>query len=153
MNKFKNLRKILIHFFPIFLSCNLYAKNCEINISGTDMMKFDKEIIDVKGSCKVFKILLKHTGKLQKNVMGHNIVIVKTKDLEMVTSKINMSHGFRRGFLPDLNEVLFKSPIIGGGEEIILEIETEKLMKDTNYTFFCSFPGHFVIMKGEVRIL
>ena len=90
MNKFKNLKKILIHFFPIFLSCNLYAKNCEINISGTDMMKFDKEIIDVKGSCKVFKILLKHTGKLQKNVMGHNIVIVKTKDLEMVISKINM---------------------------------------------------------------
>ena len=64
-----------------------------------------------------------------------------------------MSHGFEEGFLPDLNEVLFKSPIIGGGEKTILELETEKFNIDENYTFFCSFPGDFVIMKGEIKIL
>ena len=147
------MKKILVHFFSLFISCNLYAKNCEINIYGTDMMKFDKKIINIENYCKSFKIFLKHTGKLQKNVMGHNLVIVKTKDFEMVTSKINMSHGFEEGFLPDLNEVLFKSPIIGAGGETILELDTEKFRKDVNYTFFCSFPGHFVIMKGEVKIL
>ena len=80
-------------------------------------MKFDKKIINVKKSCKSFKIFLKHTGNLPKNVMGHNIVIAKTKDIEMITSKINMSHGFENGFLPNLKEVLFKSPIIGGGKK------------------------------------
>ena len=95
------MKKILVHFFSLFISCNLYAKNCEINVSSSDMMKFDKKIINVKKSCKSFKIFLKHTGNLPKNVMGHNIVIVKTKDLEMVTSKINMSHGFEEGFLPN----------------------------------------------------
>ena len=147
------MKTILVYFFAIVISSNLYAKNCEINIAGTDMMKFDKKIINVMDSCKSFKILLKHTGKLQKNVMGHNIVIVKTKDLEMVTSKINMSNGFEEGFLPNLNEILFKSAIIGGGEETIMELDTIKLRKDVNYTFFCSFPGHYVIMKGEVKIL
>ena len=66
MKKVKNLNIILFLFTTIFLHNDLYAKDCESNISGTDMMKFDKKIINVNNSSKYFNILLKHTGKLQK---------------------------------------------------------------------------------------
>ncbi len=143
----------MINFLALFFCYNLFANNCEKIINGTDMMKFDTKIINVIDSCSLFKIVLKHTGKLPKNVMGHNIVILKKSDLDKVISKIKMSHGIENGFLPELNEVLFKSHIVGGGEETTLEINTKKLIKGEDYTFFCSFPGHFMIMQGKVNIL
>ena len=39
-----------------------------------------------------------------------------------------------------------------GGEEVQLNVDTSKLNKDNKYTFLCSFPGHYAIMKGNVVI-
>ena len=94
-----------------FFSYNLFAKDCSMEIQSSDMMRYDKKIINVNSSCKSFKILLKHSGKLPKNVMGHNIVIIKTDDLNKVTSKISMAHGLKKGYLPEIEEVIFKSEV------------------------------------------
>ena len=92
-----------------------------MEIQSSDMMRYDKQTINVNISCKSFKILLKHSGKLPKNVMGHNIVIIKTDDFSKVTSRISMEHGLKKGYLPEIEEIIFKSEVIGGGEETILE--------------------------------
>lgn len=144
--------KIIFTVLLFSFSYNLFAKDCSIEIQSSDMMRYDKKIINVNNSCKSFKILLKHSGKLPKNVMGHNIVIIKTDDLNKVTSKISMAHGLKKGYLPEIEEVIFKSEVIGGGEETILEINPSKLKNGIDYTFFCSFPGHFAIMKGKIII-
>ena len=34
-----------------------------------------------------------------------------------------MSHGIEKGFLPEMDEVLFKSKMIGGGQETTLELD------------------------------
>ena len=61
--------------------------------------------------------------------------------------------GIDNGFLPESSDILFKSKMIGGGESTTLEIDPAKLTSGTAYTFFCSFPGHWAIMKGELAVL
>ena len=63
-----------------------------------------------------------------------------------------MKLGAETGFLPEMPEVIAKTAIIGGGEEVQLNVDTSKLNKDSKYTFLCSFPGHYAIMKGNVVI-
>jgi azurin len=40
--------------------------------------------------------------------------------------------------------------VIGGGETTTVTFPTSKLKKGGDYTFFCSFPGHWSIMKGKL---
>ena len=80
-----------------------------MEIQSSDMMRYDKKTINVNNSWKSFKILLKNSGMLPKIVMGHNIVIIKTDDLNNVTSKISMAHGLKKGYLLEIEEVFVKS--------------------------------------------
>ena len=46
--------------------------------------------------------------------------------------------------------VLAFTKIVGGGESTSVTFATSKLTKGGDYTFFCSFPGHFGLMKGKL---
>ena len=63
-----------------------------------------------------------------------------------------MSHGIENGFMPEMEEVLFKSKMIGGGQETSLEINPKVFDSEKEYIFICSFPGHFALMKGKLNI-
>jgi azurin len=39
--------------------------------------------------------------------------------------------------------------VIGGGEETTITIDISGLEAGGDYTYFCSFPGHFVLMNGK----
>ena len=151
-----NVKNILLKFFlsALMLSSVPYAfaEKCKIDISGSDMMKFDTDEINIDKDCEKFVVNLKHSGNLPVNAMGHNIVILESKNLQKVISKINMSHGIEKGFMPEMEEVLFKSKMIGGGEETTLELDTSIFDKEKEYIFICSFPGHFALMKGKLKI-
>lgn len=129
-----------------------FAGECKIDISGSDMMKFDTKEINIEKDCEKFTINLKHSGNLPVNAMGHNIVILESKNLQKVISKINMSHGIEKGFMPEMVEVLFKSKMIGGGQETTLELDPKVFNREKEYIFICSFPGHFALMKGKLNI-
>ena len=116
------------------------------------MMKFDINEINIGKDCEKFVVNLKHSGNLPVNAMGHNIVILESKNLQKVISKINMAHGIEKGFMPEMEEVLFKSKMIGGGEQTTLELDTNVFTSENEYIFICSFPGHFALMKGKLNI-
>jgi len=46
--------------------------------------------------------------------------------------------------------VLAHTKVIGGGETTRVRFPTQRLRKGGDYTFFCSFPGHFAMMKGTL---
>ena len=39
--------------------------------------------------------------------------------------------------------------MIGGGEETSVTFDISGLEPGGDYTFFCSFPGHYVLMNGQ----
>ena len=144
--------KFILSALILLNSSYVLAANCKLVISGSDMMKFDTTEINIDKNCEKFVITLKHSGNLPINAMGHNIVFLETKNLQKITSKVNMSHGIDNGFIPELKEVLFKSKMIGGGQETTLEIDPNDFISGREYMFICSFPGHYALMKGKLNI-
>ena len=150
---FKDLwKKLIFSLLILFNVSYVFAEGCKVVVSGTDMMKFDTNEINIEKTCEKFIVTLKHSGNLPVNAMGHNIVFIEAKNLQKVISKINMSHGIENGFIPEMEEVLFKSKMIGGGQETTLELDPDVFIKGGEYMFICSFPGHFALMQGKLNI-
>ena len=135
------------------LATSVFASNCEILIEGSDMMKYDVAEITLDTSCEQTKISLKHAGKLPINAMGHNIVIVEEKNLSKITQQINFSLGAEKGYLPESEDIIYISAMVGGGDTTELEMDMSKLDKTKSYVFFCSFPGHWALMRGKIKII
>ena len=135
------------------LATSVFASNCEIKIEGSDMMKYDVAEITLDKSCEQTKISLKHAGKLPINAMGHNVVIVEEKNLSKITQQINFSLGVEKGYLPDSEDIIFISAMVGGGDTTELKMDMSKFEKTKSYVFFCSFPGHWALMRGKIKII
>ena len=144
-------KSIFAGILLVFVS-SISAKECNLDISGTDMMQFDKTILELDSGCTSANLTLKHTGALAKNIMGHNVVIVATEKFDSVIASISMDAGLDNGYLAESEDVLAKTAMIGGGEVSEIALDLSKFEKGASHTFFCSFPGHYAIMKGKFVI-
>ena len=43
--------------------------------------------------------------------------------------------------------------MIGGGESTSVTFDVSKLAAGEDYSFFCSFPGHYSLMKGSLTLV
>ncbi|HEY8940182.1 MAG TPA: azurin [Cellvibrio sp.] len=128
------------------------ADECTFALASTDAMQFDQKSITVNKTCKTFTLNLTHTGKLPKNVMGHNWVLTKADDAKAVASD-GLSAGLENEYLKkDDARVIAFTKIIGGGETASVTFPVSKLKAGEAYTFFCSFPGHVAIMQGSLTL-
>ena len=116
----------------------------DIVITGSDAMQFNKKEIKVKAGKKV-KITLKHIGKMPKNVMGHNFVLLK-QGVSLTAFGNKAATASANEYIPEGSEdVIAHTKLIGGGETAVIEFDAPKT---GTYQFLCSFPGHYAIMKG-----
>lgn len=146
------LRKILLASALMLGAPAAMAATCSVDIEGNDMMKYNVANIDVSKSCKDFTINLKHAGKLARNVMGHNVVIAKTADMHGIDAD-----GIKAGLAADYikaddSRVIAHSKVVGGGQSTSVAFRVAKLSGNDPYSFFCSFPGHAVLMKGTITL-
>ncbi len=122
-----------------------------IEMDGTDQMKFTRTQITAKPGEKI-RIVLNTVSKLPKAAMAHNWVLMqKATDLEDFANKSVMARD--NGYIaPELeDQVIAATDLAGGGEtvEVTFTVPEEK----GNYTFICSFPGHFLAgMKGTLTV-
>lgn len=118
----------------------------EIVISGDDMMKFDLSEIKVKAGQKI-KITLRHKGKMDANVMGHNFVILK-KGVDMTEFATKAAVARDTKYIPagSENDIVAHTDLIGGGQTSSIEFDAPEV---GTYDFLCSFPGHYALMKGK----
>ena len=146
---FKNLIAIIISV----LSFSVSANNCEITIDANDSMQFTKKELTVTPSkCKEVTLKLVHIGKLPTQTMGHNWVLTKTSDYQSVAI-VGMSATLANNYVPkDDSRVIANTKVIGGGEQTSITFASTILKVGEDYTFFCSFPGHFSVMKGKLIV-
>jgi azurin len=127
-----------------------WAKTCAVTIVGNDQMKFDQSTIKLAADCTEVSLTLKHAGKMAATVMGHNWVLTKTADFQPVANA-GLRAKIEDSYLPkDDARVIAHTKVIGGGESTTIKFATSKLEKGGAYTFFCSFPGHWAMMKGTL---
>jgi azurin len=115
------------------------------------MLQFNKKEMRVSKACKEVSITLKHTGQLAAAVMGHNWVLTTTPDFQAAATA-----GQAAGppnYLPAGDKrILASTTVVGGGQEISVKFDISSLTPGGDYTYFCSFPGHFVLMNGKFII-
>ena len=144
------LRSSLLAVAALLLSTQLQAKTCELNIDSTDQMTFSAKEMTVAADCTEVKLTLHHVGKLAKNVMGHNWVLTKTSDYQPVAQD-GMKAGLDNDYLAaDDARIIAHTKLLGGGESDSITFPVSKLEKGGDYTFFCSFPGHWAVMHGKL---
>jgi len=136
-----------------FACAPVFAAECTAEIDGNDAMQFSKAAIEVSQACKEFKVTLKHVGKLPRQAMGHNWVLVKTADVQAVAAD-----GIGAGLAQDYVKagdarVVAHTKVIGGGESTSVSFSPGQLAPGQSYTYFCSFPGHSGLMKGTLKLV
>ena len=134
------------------IGIELTAKPCQLEITGDDMMRFNKKELTVDSSCKQVTLTLKHIGKLPKTAMGHNWVLSKTTDKNAIISA-GITAGLANGYLAKGDKrVIAATSLIGGGQQTTVTFSTAGLQIDQKYVFFCSFPGHYGVMVGDFMV-
>ena len=128
-----------------------WAAGCEQVVKSNDAMQYDVKEIIVPKSCKKFTVKLEHTGKLPKAAMGHNWVLTKDADFQAMT-KAGASAGIAKDYVADDVRIVAHTKLLGGGESTAITFDVSKLAAGASYTYFCSFPGHWAMMKGTLKL-
>jgi azurin len=128
-----------------------HADPCKLDISGTDQMQYDKTELAAPASCKQVTVTLHHAGKMPKQAMGHDWVLVNGVDWAGVAQS-GMNAGLPADYLAANDpRVIAHTKIVGGGESDSITFSTAGLKKGGTYSYLCSFPGHSTMMHGVFK--
>jgi azurin len=130
---------------------NAADKVCKLAITANDMMQYDKQELAVAADCTSVELTLTHSGKLPKEAMGHNWVLVNTPDISAVANS-GMTAGIANNYVDKSDKkVLANTKVVGGGESATVSFATSILKKGGAYSYECTFPGHNSVMHGVLK--
>ncbi len=137
----------------LFSSLAISAEEGEVKtveISADDTMRYDPAGFEVKAGQRV-RIVLKNVGKLPKIAMGHNLIVLKegAKMAEFAQAALTAKDS---GYIPESKrgETIAYTKLLGPGESDSIEFSAPE--KPGKYEYFCSFPGHWALMKGVITV-
>ena len=123
------------------------SKETFIIINSNDLMKFDQNELRVFEGQKI-TLTLNHTGKMSKEIMGHNFVLLKKEtNLNDFAQRAMLAR--ENEYIPDGNETIAYTKMIGGGESDTI---TFTAPDKGSYTYICTFPGHYGLMRGVLIV-
>lgn len=134
---------IIATFLTLLMACG-GKPEVTLEINSDDFMSFDKQELKVPAGSKV-TLTLNHTGQMDKQSMGHNVVILRA-GVNMTDFAVAAMAAADKDYIPDASQVIAHTKVIGGGESTTITFDAP--LKGT-YNFICSFPGHYGVMKGK----
>ncbi|WP_158987573.1 azurin [Lysobacter panacisoli] len=140
-------------FIALFGAAGLaHANGCTVPLKSNDAMNYDRTEATVSASCATITLELVHAGKMPAAAMGHNVVITAAADREGV-ARDAIKAGAANHYAPKNDaRVIAATTVIGGGGKTSVTFPGNKLTPGADYTFFCSFPGHAMLMKGKLVV-
>ncbi len=145
------LALLIIGALALAFSGSAAAKTCERVIEGNDQIQYNKSKLVVGADCDKLKVTLKHVGQLPRKQMGHNWVLALTKHFQDIAQSA-ASAGLDSGYIPDDDRIIAHTDLIGGGESTSITFDVSQLKAGNDYTYFCSFPGHYGTMQGKLVV-
>jgi azurin len=61
------------------------------------------------------------------------------------------SKGFDLGFVPPSKEIIWASKMLNQSEEEVIEFNAP--LKPDDYPYVCTFPGHHILMRGNLKVV
>ncbi len=120
-----------------------------LEIEANDQMKFNLTELKVVAGQEI-TLVLKNVGKMDKTVMGHNLIILKSgTDVADYAKKAIAAKD--TDYIPasESGSVIAHTKLTGGGETDTITFTAPE--KGT-YQFICSFPGHYALMRGKLIV-
>ena len=111
-------------------------------------MRFDKKEFTVTAGKQV-EIVLENPDAMQ-----HNLVIGKPKSMEMIGAAadklITAKDGAEKNYVPAIAQVIAATPLVNPDQTYRLKFTAPATPGD--YPFVCTFPGHWRIMNGVMKV-
>jgi len=128
------------------------ADPCKLDISGNDQMQYDKQQLSAPATCKEITVTLHHLGKLPKEAMGHDWVLVNAADASAVANA-GVGAGLANDYIAAGDKrVIAHTRVVGGGESASVTFAASLLTKGAHYEYLCTFPGHSTLMHGTFTL-
>ena len=144
----KFLVSITLTIMPIL---SLIGETKKVTITGNDTMQFDLKTIEAKAGEKI-ELTFKNVGKIPKIAMGHNLVVLK-KGISAIAfgQKAMGACANATNALPDSvkGDTIAATKLLGPAES---ETITFSVSEAGDYEYVCTFPGHFAMMRGVLKI-
>ncbi|MEO0972375.1 MAG: azurin, partial [Pseudomonadota bacterium] len=137
-------------FAALALSAPRAQAACEFEIEVGDALAYSLTEIAPDATCENVSVTITHKGTLPAAAMGHNWVLAKPDDFTAVTNGA-MAAGLDANYVPDDERVIAATKIVGGGEQDTVTFPLKGL-EAGEYAFFCTFPGHWSVMKGTFKV-
>jgi azurin len=122
-----------------------------VQIQVGDNMKFNPAAISAAPGERL-KVVITDVGKMPKMAMAHNFVLLKKGTDPKGFAEKSATSRETEFIAPALtDQVLAKTTMVGPGEtaEVTFAAPTQR----GDYTFICTFPGHFALgMKGLLSV-
>ena len=120
----------------------------KVILNSFDNMIYDKNKIEVKSGRNIILTLI-HKGKVSKEFMGHNFVLLKKGvNIDEYAKKAVLAKS--NDYIPNSDETIAYTKMLGGGESTTISF----LAPEAGiYNYICSFPGHYMLMRGELIVL
>jgi azurin len=122
------------------------SNSVNIGLTGNDMMQYSTKELKVKSGVQV-TLTMRHIGKMDLKVMGHNFVLLKP-GIEIPAFSLEAANaGEAEDWIPNEGkDVIAHTKMIGGGQSTSITFTAPAA---GIYDFICSFPGHSGLMKGK----
>ena len=120
-----------------------------IEISGNDQMKFSVEKMEAKAGEEI-TVRLTNAGTLPKEAMGHNWVLLqKGTDVNAFAQAAMTAKDTDYVPASMKDKVIASTPVLGPKKSADV---TFKAPAAGEYVYICSFPGHYMLMKGTLTV-
>ena len=129
----------------------LFAEAKEITITGNDTMQFDLKTFEVNAGDKV-ELTFKNIGKIPKIAMGHNLVVLKKGISAIAFGQKAMGAGANAtNALPESvkGDTIAATKLLGPAESETISFTAPEA---GDYEYVCTFPGHFAMMRGVMKV-
>lgn len=125
------------------------GNNVIVALTGDDQMKYNINEIKAKEG-QTIKLTLTNIGKLPKESMSHNFILVKPGVVLADFAKKALD-AKAADYFPESEKasVIIHTKMLGPGESDTIEFAAPAA---GTYDYFCSFPGHYAIMNGKLIV-
>ncbi|MEC8677468.1 MAG: plastocyanin/azurin family copper-binding protein [Candidatus Margulisiibacteriota bacterium] len=136
---------LLLTFFS-FLGCKEKAEPAlSITISSVgETMSYDKTSFTAKPNQQ---IELTFVNNASLDVMKHNIVFLSD---ETKANEVGQQALSAPNYIPDHPAIFAYSDLVGPKQKTSLSFKAPS--KPGKYLYFCTFPGHYIMMKGYLVV-
>ena len=117
--------------------------------SVKEAMSYDKKEFTVTAG-KTVELIFENPDAMQ-----HNLVIGKPKSLEIIgkaaTKMITQKDALQKSYIPNIPQIIASTPLVNSEGSYKLTFKAPDVVGD--YPYVCTFPGHWSIMNGVMKVV